>query len=212
MDDFVYTLESFFSQFKLRWYGKHDLILHEDDVPNGIYFIKSGFIRMYSLSKDGEELTRLILGPHDIFPTRWIFGDENIDYYAEPLTDFECWHAPKQIFLDYLAVNPKLYLMLLKYLSNRMNMLYDRLESLAFGDAYQKIIAMLLLLVKQFGIKTLKGTLITVPLSQKDFGSLIGIVRETVSEEMEQMKRAGFISWENHKITITNLQKLAKEI
>jgi CRP/FNR family transcriptional regulator len=212
MDDFIYTLESFFSQFKLRFYRRKDLILHEDDIPNGIYFIKSGYIRMYSLSKEGEELTRLILGPHDIFPTRWIFGDEPIDYYAEPLTDFECWYAPKQVFLDYLQANPKLYMLLLRYLSHRMNMLYDRLESLTFGDAYQKIVAMLLLLAKQFGIQTSKGMLITVPLSQKDFGSLIGLARETVNECMEEMKTGNLIAWEDHKITILNLSKLEKEI
>jgi CRP-like cAMP-binding protein len=204
-------LLEFFSQSKLRTYRKHDLILHEDDVPNGVYLIKSGYLRLYSISPDGEELTRLVLGPQDVFPIRWTFTQEPIDYYAEPMTELQAWYISRQSFVDFLHDNPDVFSAVVQMMAHRMGTLYKRMEYLSFGDAYQKVTTILVDLAARFGTTVEDGVKIELPLTQKELGSFIGLVRETVGMEIERLKSSQLIEFKDHHIVIKDLKKLTAE-
>jgi CRP/FNR family cyclic AMP-dependent transcriptional regulator len=211
MDKFSLELEKFFSQFKLRTYQRGDVILHEDDTPNGTYYLKSGFVKLYSYSPDGEELIRIILGPGDLFPIRWTIDQEPIDFYLAPMSDVTCSYAPRQTFLNFISQDPKLMLNLSSYIVKRMGTLYKRMEFFAFGDAYEKITSILVFLAKRFGKQQTSGLLIELPLTQRDLGALVGVARETVNEELESLKDKGIVETENHHIIIKDLAKLEEE-
>ena len=202
---------AFFNQCKLRTYPKRDSILHEDDVPNGVYLIKSGYVRLYSISADGEELTRLVLGPNDVFPIRWTFTQEPIDYFVEPMTDVSAWYCRRDDFLAFLNENPAIFSAVVQMMAHRMGTLYKRMEYLSFGDAYQKVTAILIDLAAHFGSENDKGIMILLPLTQKDLGTFIGLVRETVGMEMERLKEKGIVDFQDHHIIIKDLKKLTAE-
>ncbi len=204
-------LEKFFSQFKVRKYKKHDHILHEDDTPNGSYFIKSGYIRLYSISPEGQELTRLVLGPYDLFPLRWTLGDEAIDFYVEAMTDVTTWFAPRDTFLTYLKSQPDLFLEFLTVIVHRMEALYKRMEFFAFGNAYQKVASILLFLAKRFGEKGKDILTIDMPLTQEHIASLAGVSRETVNIELDKLRQKGLITINHRYITINDGNKLRTE-
>jgi len=211
MESLQTNLQAFFSTYKLRTYRKRDLILHEDDTPNGVYYIKSGYVRLYSVSEDGRELTRLLLGPNDLFPIRWVFSDEPIDYYVEPITDVEAWHAPKEAFLNFLEQQPELLMNVIHMIVSRMGRLYKRMEYFAFGDAYQKVATMLVIQAHNFGKEINGKIVIDIPLTHQDIASLIGVARETASVEIERLKREKIIDYSEHKIIINSIQKLEEE-
>jgi CRP-like cAMP-binding protein len=49
--------EEFYKQFKIRDYKKGEMLIRADDDPQGIFCLTKGYIRQYSISKAGMELT-----------------------------------------------------------------------------------------------------------------------------------------------------------
>jgi len=87
--------EAFYKQFTAREYKKGELLIRADDDPQGIFCLTKGYVRQYTNSKAGFELTLHILKPLSYFPMVWaINGTPNV-YYFEALTSVEVRRAPR---------------------------------------------------------------------------------------------------------------------
>lgn len=204
-------LNLFFATFKPVSYKRHEIVLHPGDVPAGVSYVKKGFVRQYLVSIQGAELTTVIYKPGDLFPLLWVINNTVSLRYFETMTPAELWRAPRERFLDFMTQEPEVFLKLVSRVLSRVNALSERLEYLAFGNAYTKVASILYILAERFGEKRKGGEiLIQLPLTHKDLASLLGLARETVSIGMEQLKEKGIITYNRH-IVIKNLKRLEKE-
>ena len=73
-------LHTFFTQFRSFPYKKGDIILRAQDSPSGVYFIESGFVRVYSFTEDGEENLHLIYKEGEIFPLVWVYTNSDLRF------------------------------------------------------------------------------------------------------------------------------------
>ena len=93
--DRIKKFETFYDQFKPRDYKKGEILIRADDDPQGIFCLREGYIRQYTISKTGTELTLHILQPISFFPMVWaINGTPNV-YYFEALTPVVVGRAPR---------------------------------------------------------------------------------------------------------------------
>src|SRR4030067_2058893 len=100
-------LDNFFARFKsVHSYKKGELIIRADDPPSGIFYLKSGFVRLYSISKDGQDITFNIFKPGSYFPMFWAIGNSPNSYYFEAMTRIEVMKAPKEELIKFLKSNP----------------------------------------------------------------------------------------------------------
>ncbi len=204
-------LDEFFFRFKKYHYKKGELILRGGDIPQGIYFIDKGYVRSYSISPEGEELTLIIYKPKDYFPMRWIFGDRANRYYYETMTGVDAGHCTREEFVDFLKSNPDVLFELTSRIITRVKGLMERMEYLAFGNAYQKVASILLICADRFGEKNNGETVIPIPLTHKDIAMLVGMTRETVSIEVKKLERKGIIGYDKHLIVVKDIVKLSIE-
>lgn len=204
-------LESFLSQFKLLSYKKRDIILRPDDIVLGIFCIKKGYVRVYSLSRDGEELTLIIFKPGDFFPLHWVLNNTPNIYTLEAMTSVEVWRVPKEQFVFFVKDHPDVLLELTRRILIRLGGLLDRMEHLVFGNAYEKVASILVILAQRFG--KLEGNAIVIPilLTHKDIAALIGITRETVSTEIKKLENDGYIEYKGRFIVVKSPARLQKE-
>src|SRR3989304_6379685 len=87
--------QNFYKQFVTRNYKKGEMIIRADDDPLGIFYLTKGYVRQYTISKAGFELTLHILKPISYFPMVWaVNGTPNV-YYFEALTAVEVGRAPR---------------------------------------------------------------------------------------------------------------------
>lgn len=209
------SLENFFSHFRLLLYKKRETILRADDTPQGVYFIKKGYIRVYSVSAEGQELTLFILQPNDFFPVRWSITHDPIRYSYETLTPTEVWRAPRELFITFLEKHQNLLFEIMGRTLARLGSILQGMEYLAYGNAYAKVAAILFILTDRFGRRTSlikgKGTVIPFPLTHRDIASLIGVTRETVSLEIEKLYKKNIVAHKSHFFVIANLAKLKRE-
>ncbi len=181
------------------------------DEPQGVYFLKKGFVRLYSLSLKGEELTLIIFKPETFFPISWVVNNSVNAYYLEAMTRADLWKAPREELLKFLQENPDVFIDYVRRIAVRMDGLLNRMEYLAFGTAYAKVASILMILSDRFGQKDGYKVLVEVPLTHSGIASLVGVTRETASIELKKLEKKGLISYKKRQILVNNIVRLKKE-
>ena len=204
-------IDTFFQQYKLLSYKKRTMIQHSNDSSSSVFYIKSGYIRVYRISEDGEELTLTILKPGDFFPLTYGLHHTESSYYLEAITALELWKAPQEHFLRFMKRDVDV----LYELTNRIFIRFDgflaRLEYMVFSNAYTKVATTLLMCAKGLGEENGNQIIVKVPLTHKDIATMVGITRETTSLEMKKLERKGLLSRNGKNIIITDYKQLADE-
>lgn len=204
--------EAFYKQFTTRNYKRGEMLIRADDDPQGIFCLKKGYVRQYTISKTGFELTLHILKPISYFPMVWaINGAPNV-YYFEALTAVEVGRAPKEQIIDFIKDKPLIISALLSELLEDYAETLIRVEHLVFSDAYRRVISILLYIAKHFGEETGKGIIIRHHFTQQDIATLVGVARETASNEMVKLEKKGLIKHVDHLMLFENIKKLEIEL
>ncbi len=205
-------LDSFFRKAKLQFYKKRTLILHPNDSPSAVFYIKSGYVRVYRISEDGEELTLTILKPKDFFPLTYGMSSMGNNYYLEAITPLELWRSPQEQFLYFVKSNPDVLYDLTTRILVRFDGILNRIEYLVFSNAYIKIATTILICAKRFGQQQGTDVVIEVPLTHRDIATLVGITRETTSLEMKKLEKQGFLRKQGRLHVVTDIKRLEEEI
>lgn len=204
-------LNNFFSKFKKLSFKKGETILRPEDNPTGIFYLKKGYTRLYSLSNDAQELTLIIFKTEDVFPLMWSINNTPNTYYVEAITNTELYQAPRGAFLKFIKHDNEILFELTSRILKRFGGVLNRMKYAIFGHAQNKVASIILICAERFGIKTNTGTIIQVPLTHQDIANLIGVARETVSIEMEKLQQQGFIDHLGKYLVIKSVQKLKEK-
>lgn len=204
-------IHKFFSGFKKLSFKKGETILRAEEKPSGVLYLKKGYTRLYSLSKDAQELTLIIFKAADVFPLMWTINDTPNAYYMEAITATELHQAPKEEFLNFIKNNNEVLFELTSRILKRFGGILNRMEYAIFGHARNKVASIILICAERFGAKIGRDIIIQVPLTHQDIANLIGVARETVSIEIERLQKKGLIDHQGKYFVIKNFYQLKKE-
>lgn len=204
--------ETFYKQFVIRNYKKGEMLIRADDDPQGIFCLTKGYVRQYTISKNGFELTLHILKPISYFPMVWaINGTQNV-YYFEALTPVEVGRAPREDVVNFIKDKPTIIFELLSELIEDYAESLTRIEHLVFSDAYRRVISVLLYIAKHFGESKNKSIIVNHRFTQQDIATLVGIARETASNELSRLEKKGLIKYIDHSMVFNNMERLELEL
>ena len=204
--------ETFYKQFQIRNYKKGEMLIRADDDPQGIFCLTKGYVRQYTISKTGFELTLHILRPIAYFPMVWaINGTPNV-YYFEALTPVEVGRAPRDEVVNFIKDKPTVIFELLSELIEDYAESLTRIEHLVFSDAYRRVISILLYIAKHFGEAQGKGIIVHHRFTQQDISTLVGIARETASNEMVKLEKKGLVKFIDHAMLFESIRRLDSEL
>lgn len=204
-------MDSFFSKFNKLNYKKGETILRAGEDPKGVFYLKKGFVRLYSISKGGEELSLIIFMKGDLFPITWAINGTPNSYFLEAITASEIRRAPNRDFLEFVNNNPDVYFDLTGKMLTRLGGVLRRMEYLVFGNAYSKIASIILISADRFGKKIGDLVVIEVPMTHNDIARLVGLSRETASIEIKKLENKRLIGYRGRLIVVKNYKKLTKE-
>jgi len=204
-------IETFFTRYPSVEYKKENILMQPDDDVLHIYYLRTGFVRMYSLMPDGKEFTINIFKPGSYFPLFLAFSGSKNTYFYEALTPIECNKIPKQEVIGFVKNNADVLFDFTTRISSGMHGLLHAMQYQLFGPVHKRLSATLFLLAKQFGIPSKEGIIIIIPLTHQDIANLIGIARETASLELEKLVDNHIISIIKKNIVIRNLSFLEKD-
>lgn len=206
-------LVEFFSQFKLLTYQKGELIMRPEDEPQGVFFLKTGFVRLYALTAAGQEITFNIFKPGSYFSLMWAVGSEENRYFFEAMTKIEVRRASKEAFLSFIKKEPVSLWALTERTFRGLAGLLLVMEHLLFGPAKTKVAMIILMAAKRFGEKQSHDEiLIHLPLTHQLIASLAGLTRETTSLQMKNLEKQGKIGKRGRFLIVKKSKELEKEL
>ncbi len=205
-------IHDFFKKGRLFRYKKHTTFLHAGDVPQGVHYVNSGYVRLYSVSPEGKELTLVIYEPGDFFPVVWGIKEQPSIYYFEAITDVELLRVNRQEFVGFITNNVEVFMEFVDHILIRFQTALKRMEYLTFGNSHAKVASIFMILAGRFGKKKEDGTIkIRVPLAHKEMAALTGVTRETATIEINKLKQKNLIAVKKGHFYITDLAGLKKE-
>lgn len=201
-------LLNLFHQGTRLTFNKGDFLIRPGFSPAGVFYISSGLVKAYDITRYGDENLLIIRKAGELLGLTWaITGRErNIIYAAlAPTTVFR---VDRDVFRQYLQDNPRAALPLMDMLVDMYRLHSERIMNLEYRSVRERLVSFLLTTSKRFGRQTERGLLIDVPLRHQDIASSISATRETTSREIATLERQGLLSSQQSFITLLNLDKL----
>jgi CRP/FNR family transcriptional regulator len=192
-------------------YKKGQSIFHEDHIPQGIYCLNKGAIKLTRSNKDGKEQIIRFAREGEFLGYRALIADEPLVATATCIEDTICCFVPKAVFLSLLEKNVQINKHMLKSLCHDLGIADERIQSLAQKSVRERLAETLLFLHKTFQNETdTDENLISVSLPREDIANIVGTATETVIRLLSEFKSDKLIELDGKKIRILEKSKLEK--
>lgn len=212
----IITNESIIAHFSdglMMNFVKGETIINGYEEPGGVYLIKSGFVKAFSVSKEGYGNLLLIHEKGEFIPLPWALdGAYTTGLFYEAMSDVTVLRAPKQKLRVSMGNNSWLSQEVLKQAVNIITVYTQRIQALEYRSARERIIAELIYLSERFGKSRANEIIIDAPITHQDLADSINMSRETASRALESLFEEGFMGQKNHYLIIRDLAKLQKAL
>lgn len=184
------------------------IIYYPGEVPLHAAILISGIVRVYGISKQGDEQVVTFHITGEFFPTSWIFKSSTSTlFFYEALTDCEVAYVNREELLQFIHSTPKRTAAMLDYFSKSYSAALIRINALEQSLARDKLLHTLYFLSMRYGKKDNETVKIPFSLTHQEFANLVGVTRETVAMEMSKLKKQKIVSY-NKQLYIVALPKL----
>lgn len=204
----IAALVDLFRQGTRLTYKKGEFIIRPGETPSGIFFINSGLVKAYDITKYGEENLLIVRKENEIFPLIWAITGQERHVIYEALAPTEVLRVDREHYLDYIENHNEVLAPLLDMAVELYRIHSERIINLEYRSVRERLVSFLLTMSTRFGHTTTAGRVIEVPLKQQDIASSINASRETTSREMTALERKGLIKVQQSLIVITDIDSL----
>jgi CRP/FNR family transcriptional regulator/CRP/FNR family cyclic AMP-dependent transcriptional regulator len=195
-----------------RAFEPHEVIFHRDDPGSTLYVIRTGRVRIFLTSSEGQEVALALFRAGDAFGELALFDGQSRSASAMAIESVEVYTIQRADFISIVMRRPRMALQLLGTLAERLRQTDAMVESLLFLDVHGRVAKKLLELAETHGVATPEGVRIEMRLTQSDLAALVGASRESVNKVMSYLLAKRYVAVEKRKITVLRLAELRKRI
>ena len=211
--NFVGVLRSYFSKGTLETYRKGSRVLLSNADQKVVYFIRSGYVRIYSTTARKEEYTHIIYGQNELFPLTWLSKQDKTSATYQALTDVEVYAVPLSKVSNDLENKADLTLAMLRQAVEQYRIYSMRVDNLEYKYASERLAYRLIMLANRFGEYSGKTVTIVPPMTHQLLASSLNLSRESVSREIEKLARRDLVRYNaQHQIILPSVEELAKQL
>ena len=189
-------------------YPRDGLIFFEGEVGRGLFFIKTGQVKVSRLGQDGKEHILHIFGPGDVFGEVMLFDDGLCPATALALVPTTVGIIEKQAMEDLVAKHPHVALKIIGLLTRRLRLLQEKVRSLALLDTAGRVAGYLWRLAKEQGERVPQGIEVEMPVTHAELAALVGSTRETANRVLRQFRAEGIIDFHRRRLLIKDEERL----
>lgn len=206
------VLEDLFQAGAHLKYEKGEIIIRQEETPQGVFLIERGYVKSYDITKYGEENLLVMRGAGQLFPLLWTMTGERTNVFYQAMSDIELRRIDKELYLERVEADPDLSRAMLRQVLENYRIHSQRILNLEYRSAAERIAFRLVALADRFGSSTASGILIEAPLRHQDIAASTNCSRETASRELSKLEKKGFITSRDGKIIITDLDGVKKVV
>lgn len=189
-------------------YRKGEYVIRPQQAPPGVFYIESGLVKAYDITKYGEENLLIIRKSGEVLALTWAITEEDRHIIYEAIAPTICWQISKEHFQAYTQQHPETALPLLDLVTNMYRVNSQRILSLEYRSVRERLIAFLLNMAERFGVETLEGLLVDVPLKHQDIASSINATRETTSRAITKLEELKLLTNKQSHFVLLDVTKL----
>ncbi len=124
------------------------------------------------------------------------------------MSDVTVIKSSKDRLRDAMGNNQWLSQEILNQTVNIIALYTQRIQTLEYRSARERIIAEIIYLAKRFGKEHGKAIIIDAPITHQDIADSISMNRETASRALESLFEEGYLVQINHYFSVMNIDKL----
>jgi len=189
---------------------KNGYIIHPGEVPPGVFYVESGAVKAYDITRYGEENLLSIRKDQELFPLIWGLTGQERHIIYQSLSKTVVWRISRQQFLAFIEENPEAYAPLLEMTIEMYRLHSERILNLEYRTVRERLVSFLLTMSQRFGEtdKNSGAVTMTIPLKHQDIASSINSSRETTTRELSALERRGLISTHQSIVTLLDVKAL----
>ena len=190
-------------------FSKGEFIVRPGETLSGVYYIESGIVKAYDITKYGEENLLIIRHAGEMLGLTWAVAGREREIIYTPLSPTVVWMVSLERFMEYLNLHPEAAVPIVGILADMFRLHGERIMTLEYRTVRERLASFLLGMAERFGIEIDKGIRINAPLRHQDIASSISATRETTSRTLSELERKGILCTEQSNIIIMNRQALS---
>ncbi|MDZ4714391.1 MAG: response regulator [Cytophagales bacterium] len=189
---------------KIKQYKKKAEIFSEGDMPQSVFFLKSGDVKAFKSHQDGKELITNLHTKNDFFGFEPILEGTDYKTSAVAMQESELIVIPKHDFLTLLYSHQDVASGFISLLCKKVAEKEAQLLNLAYSSVRQRTAEALL------KVTQLKDEREKINISRDDLAKIVGTASESVIRVLSDFKEESLIEIEGGKIKVLQPSKLEK--
>ncbi|HZR34106.1 MAG TPA: Crp/Fnr family transcriptional regulator [Nevskia sp.] len=191
-----------------RALGDGELLYARNDPAEALYGLIRGRIRLSNVAPDGREVLMALFEPGDWIGELSLFDGLPRTHDAVAMGEAEVFVLPRPKLLALLDAEPRLYRHLAARLARQLRLALSYIDDAVFLPLALRLAKRLLQLAKVYGQDTPQGLLLDLHLPQEDLGRMLGASRQSVSKELRQWEKRGWIALDYGRVLIRDPAQL----
>ncbi|MEE8472174.1 MAG: Crp/Fnr family transcriptional regulator [Dehalococcoidia bacterium] len=183
-----------------RSFARGQVMILEGDPWPGLFVLKSGAVKLYRVSPEGEEQIVRIIRQGGCFECAPLFDKGPNPVSATALEACEVHFLPASDFQALMSAHPDAVLGIVSILAMRLRSLLNMVEDFSFRPVASRLAKLLLQLGQEEGELLVVSP--SLPLSQQDLACMLGCSRQLVNKSLRTLVRDGIIGMEGRRIVI----------
>ena len=185
-----------------REYVTDAVIFLEGDAAPALYYIQSGWIKVFKMAPDGREQILYFFGPGDTFGGIGVFINRPIPATALALEPTGLWLLRRDAITHLLTTQPVMAMQVIECMANRMHELMALVADLSLHTVTERF-ARLLLAEAEGDIWQRRRWA-----TQTELAARLGTVPDVLSRALRGLVDSGLIAMDRYEIRILKRQAL----
>ncbi len=199
------TVNMFATNAKFKNYKKDQVVYLEEEPSNFFYIIRSGCIKLFHETLDGNEAITDILGANDIFGENSAFDSGSYTCSSQIVEDTELCYIPSYMLKEQIQYDASLALNILTIMALHTRKQEKEIEHFMLHSAPQRIACFLLRLCPE---NKQKDICINLPYNKTLIALRLGMKGETFSRALNVLRKITKIRIMGARIEIDNIEQL----
>lgn len=199
----------FFGRYPLRQCPKGQILIHAGVEPAGVFYLAEGTVRQYDISPSGVEIVVNVFQPPAYFSMSWAINKTPVRYFFETASQVSYRQAPAGETVAFIKANPDVMFDLLSRVYSGTDGLLRRTAHLMSSGARKRLLFELINTTRRFG-HPYDTAAYSLEIQESDLAKLAGLARETVSRELQKLKKAGLVQIRRNNLLVKDLKALEK--
>lgn len=184
------------------------IVFNEGDIPEGVFILCSGRVKLFSATPHGKVFILKIARPGELLGLNATIMGQPYLVSAETVEPCQINFVPRDAFLQYIARFNEASSHVIEQLAENYYAAQREIQSLGLAQSARQKLARLLVDWAQTTEQTRGEIWLRVYLTHAEIAQMIGTSRETVTRLMTELTRKKLLCVEGNALAITNLAAL----